>query len=70
MMDNLHVCYGAPFLVSNYRVFVALAALGCGQKVRTRAREVDPKRPDHVSAFYMFLWKIFYVSYVFLPLAR
>lgn len=52
------------------RGFAAASALMSGQLVRGRASEVDPKQPSQVYDFYMFLWKIFYASYLFLPLAR
>lgn len=49
---------------------VAVAALSSGQWVRHRASGVDPEKPKEVYDFYMFLWKIFYASYIFLPFAR
>ncbi|CAM9611760.1 unnamed protein product, partial [Laminaria digitata] len=52
------------------RAFAAVSALASGQLVRARARGVDPERPSQVYDFYMFLWKIFYASYLVLPLAR
>ncbi|CAM9895240.1 unnamed protein product [Pylaiella littoralis] len=52
------------------RGFVAAAALVMGQEVRRRAVKTDPEKPDQVYAYYMDLWKIFYMSYLFLPLAR
>ncbi|CAM9929656.1 unnamed protein product, partial [Ectocarpus sp. 8 AP-2014] len=45
-------------------------ALIAGQLVRRRAAGVDPEQPKQVYDFYMDLWKIFYLSYLFLPLAR
>lgn len=52
------------------RAFAAVSALASGQLVRARARGVDPEQPNEVYGFYMFLWKIFYASYLVLPLAR
>ena len=52
------------------RGFVAAWALVFGQTVRGRAAKTNPEEPGEVYNFYMFLWKIFYVSYLFLPLAR
>lgn len=65
-----------PFLRTNIsserfrRGLVAVAALSSGQLVRRRASGVDPEKPNEVYSFYMFLWKIFYASYLFLPFAR
>ncbi|CAN0389023.1 unnamed protein product, partial [Ectocarpus sp. 13 AM-2016] len=49
---------------------VSALALITGQLVRRRAAGVDPEQPKQVYDFYMYLWKIFYLSYLFLPLAR
>ncbi|CAN0424282.1 unnamed protein product, partial [Ectocarpus sp. 8 AP-2014] len=52
------------------RGLVSALALIAGQLVRRRAAGVDPEQPKQVYDFYMDLWKIFYLSYLFLPLAR
>eukprot|EP00752_Nemacystus_decipiens_P005060 g4594.t1 len=52
------------------RGFVAVWAVVFGQTVRGRAAKTNPKEPKEVYHYYMFLWKIFYMSYLFLPLAR
>eukprot|EP00903_Cladosiphon_okamuranus_P014212 g13204.t1 len=60
---------GLPLTAAS-RGFVAAWALVFGQTVRRRATKTNPEEPAQVYKFYMFLWKIFYVSYLFLPLAR
>ncbi|CAN0445782.1 unnamed protein product, partial [Hapterophycus canaliculatus] len=52
------------------RAAVATAALFTGQSIRRRAAKVNPEDPTEVYGFYMVLWKVFYLSYLFLPLAR
>ncbi|CAM9740633.1 unnamed protein product [Ectocarpus sp. 4 AP-2014] len=58
---------GLPLTSVVRRVALALIT---GQLVRRRAAGVDPEQPKQVYDFYMDLWKIFYLSYLFLPLAR
>jgi len=58
------------FCLCPIRAFVAGWALFFGQVVRRWAVKTDPKDPGQVYSFYMKLWKIFYMSYLFLPLAR
>ncbi|CAM9346730.1 unnamed protein product [Ectocarpus fasciculatus] len=57
-------------LTAASRGIVSALALITGQLVRRRAVGVDPEQPSQVYDFYMDLWKIFYLSYLFLPLAR
>ncbi|CBJ48519.1 tocopherol phytyltransferase [Ectocarpus siliculosus] len=57
-------------LTSGLRGLMSAVALIAGQLVRRRAAGVDPKQPKQVYDFYMDLWKLFYLSYLFLPLAR
>ncbi|CAM9376511.1 unnamed protein product [Choristocarpus tenellus] len=52
------------------RGLVGVCALCAAQLVRQRSVGVDPKNTLQVYKFYMFLWKIFYASYLFLPFAR
>jgi homogentisate phytyltransferase / homogentisate geranylgeranyltransferase len=52
------------------RLVVAACALAAGASVETKAAGVDPESPDGVYGYYMHLWKIFYASYLLLPLAR
>jgi homogentisate phytyltransferase / homogentisate geranylgeranyltransferase len=58
----------APLVLT--RAFVAAVSLGLGWSVRTRAASVDPTDPKQVYKYYMHLWKIFYLCYLVLPLAR
>ena len=58
-----------PLLIT-CRGLVAVSALVSGQTVRRRAAKTNPEEPKEVYSFYMFLWKIFYTSYLLLPLAR
>ena len=50
----------------------AVAALGVGAAwyVQRRRAAVDAAAPGQVYEYYMFLWAIFYASYLCLPLAR
>lgn len=52
------------------RAVVGVAALLAGASVQREAAPVDPENPKEVYGFYMHLWKLFYLSYFFLPLAR
>lgn len=52
------------------RAIVGIAALLAGASVQKEAQPVDPENPKEVYNFYMHLWKLFYLSYFFLPLAR
>jgi len=35
-----------------------------------RAKSVDLKSKDAITSFYMFIWKLFYVEYLLIPLVR
>lgn len=52
------------------RNLVALAAIGAGISSREQARTVNPEDSSQVYGYYMHLWKLFYLSYLFLPFAR
>lgn len=52
------------------RSAVAVMAAWAGATLRNKAREVDPHDGQQVYTYYMFLWKLFYCSYLALPLAR
>lgn len=52
------------------RAVVGIAALLAGASVQREAAPVDPENPKEVYGFYMHLWKLFYLSYFVLPLAR
>jgi homogentisate phytyltransferase/homogentisate geranylgeranyltransferase len=52
------------------RNLVALAAIGAGISSREQAQSVNPEESSQVYGYYMHLWKLFYLSYLFLPFAR
>jgi homogentisate phytyltransferase/homogentisate geranylgeranyltransferase len=52
------------------RAIVGLSAVMASWSVHTEARKVDPTNPSQVYKYYMHLWKLFYLSYLVLPLAR
>ncbi len=59
-----------PFLTAGARAVIAGLALVSAREVQARAGAVDPKDGQQVYAYYMFLWRLFYLSYLALPLAR
>ena len=52
------------------RIIVGISALVAGASVQKEAAPVDPENPTEVYGFYMHLWKLFYLSYFVLPIAR
>jgi homogentisate phytyltransferase/homogentisate geranylgeranyltransferase len=52
------------------RAAVGLSSLLAGISVQKEAAPVNPEDPKEVYNFYMHLWKLFYLSYLVLPLAR
>lgn len=52
------------------RAVVGASAFLAGASVQREAAPVDPENPKEVYGFYMHLWKLFYLSYFVLPLAR
>lgn len=52
------------------RLLVALVAYQSHLKVQQRASIVQPTNHKDVYSYYMFLWKLFYLSYMVLPLVR
>lgn len=52
------------------RAVVGLCSMLAGLSVQREAVPVDPENPKEVYQFYMHLWKLFYLSYLVLPLAR
>jgi homogentisate phytyltransferase/homogentisate geranylgeranyltransferase len=52
------------------RIIVGISALVAGASVQKEAAPVDPDNPTEVYGFYMHLWKLFYLSYFVLPIAR
>lgn len=67
--------YLASLALSSHLLFMAriltgIFAIWAGLSVRTQARPVSPENPQQVYSFYMYLWKLFYLSYLVLPFAR
>jgi homogentisate phytyltransferase/homogentisate geranylgeranyltransferase len=75
--------YGVGFLVASVkavqvqhpvlamtRLIVSGLALASAQSVTSQAKGVNPTEPNQVYGYYMHLWKIFYLCYAALPLAR
>ena len=58
----------APLVAS--RLVTAACAVAAGLSVRQQSAAVDPENPGQVYQYYMHLWKIFYLCYLILPLAR
>jgi len=52
------------------RIVVGLSAILAGASVQREAAPVDPENSKEVYVLYMHLWKLFYLSYFLLPLAR
>lgn len=52
------------------RTVAGVSALLAGLSVQKEAAPVDAEDPKEVYNFYMHLWKLFYLSYLVLPLAR
>jgi homogentisate phytyltransferase / homogentisate geranylgeranyltransferase len=52
------------------RALVGLSSVLAGVSVQREAAPVDPENSGEVYGFYMHLWKLFYLSYLVLPLAR
>mmetsp|Transcript_5114 Transcript_5114/g.14594 ORF Transcript_5114/g.14594 Transcript_5114/m.14594 type:complete len:396 (-) Transcript_5114:255-1442(-) len=81
LLTALFVGVGASFLRSAFltssslviqvgRGVVGLSAVLAGLSVQKEAKPVDPDDSKQVYNFYMHLWKLFYLSYLVLPLAR
>ena len=52
------------------RALVGISGLWAGASVQKEAAPVDPEDSKEVYSYYMHLWKLFYLSYFVLPLAR
>jgi homogentisate phytyltransferase / homogentisate geranylgeranyltransferase len=52
------------------RVIAGSCSMLAGFSVQREAAPVDPENPKEVYQFYMHLWKLFYLSYLVLPLLR
>jgi len=67
-------CSGRAFLsgrplVALLRIALALVACSALNFLAGRHRTVDPETPKTVYDFYMDVWRVFYISYLCLPLA-
>lgn len=52
------------------RVIVGASSLMIARTLKTRSCRVDTADQGQVYQFYMFVWKVFYASYIFLPFVR
>jgi homogentisate phytyltransferase / homogentisate geranylgeranyltransferase len=52
------------------RIVVGIASVMAAMSVQHEALPVNPENSRQVYSFYMHLWKLFYLSYLVLPLAR
>lgn len=59
-----------PFFTAAARAVIAVLALRSAKEVQARAGAVDPQDGKQVYDYYMYLWRLFYLSYLALPLAR
>lgn len=67
----LYKAFSAPsLLIAACRSIVGVSSLAAGVFVNKEAATVDPEDSKEVYSFYMHLWKLFYLSYLVLPLAR
>jgi homogentisate phytyltransferase/homogentisate geranylgeranyltransferase len=60
----------SPTVTVGGRILVGVSSLLAGGSVQREAAPVDPEDPKQVYKFYMHLWKLFYLSYLVLPMAR
>ena len=44
--------------------------MGLAAWLWARSRQVDTRSRDSITAFYMFIWKLFYVEYALFPFFR
>lgn len=59
-----------PLAVKFGRAIVGVSSVLAGLSVQREAAPVEPEDSKQVYNFYMHLWKLFYLSYLVLPLAR
>ncbi|XP_026454325.1 probable homogentisate phytyltransferase 1, chloroplastic [Papaver somniferum] len=75
-VNMLLVAYGAAIVVgatSSFPVSKILTVLGhfvLGSFLWLRARHVDLTSKADITSFYMFIWKLFYMEYLLIPLVR
>lgn len=80
LLTTLFFMFGGGFLraslsapskiVAGCRAAVGLLSFAAGISTRREALEVDPEDSAEVYKYYMHLWKLFYMSYLLLPLVR
>lgn len=52
------------------RMIIGTLALVAGISVKIKANNINPEDSEEVYQYYMYLWKLFYGSYLLLPFAR
>lgn len=52
------------------RLFAAVASAALAKDAFDNMKSVNPNARESVSAYYMRIWRLFYLSYLFLPFAR
>lgn len=52
------------------RIATVVAHAGMGVMLFWRARQTDLKQSKSIYSCYMFVWKLFYAEYLFIPLLR
>lgn len=67
---QLAIAAGKSHGLAACRLAIALCSIVAAVSVNQQSNQVDPKSPAQVYEYYMHLWKIFYLSYLVLPLAR
>lgn len=80
ILVGLFLSFGAGFLsgafmaptaiLTAFRGLTGASCVAAAISVRSAARKVDPTDSRQVYEYYMFLWKLFYLSYFALPFAR
>lgn len=80
LLSSLFLLFGAGFIQGGLkttvkttaviRMAIGTFALMAGISVEKKANNVDPENSKDVYEYYMYLWKLFYGSYLALPFAR
>jgi len=63
-------CVAPSQLIAACRASIGVAAACMGYSVRKKAQDVNPEDSQEVYNYYMYLWKLFYLSYFALPFAK
>lgn len=63
-------CIAPSQLIAACRASIGVAAACMGYSVRKKAQDVNPEDSQEVYNYYMYLWKLFYLSYFALPFAK